>query len=370
MAEQASAGGGVLIRLTSYKDPNSKHGVFPFDPIERILSSTPLKLGRQVRAPATSSKPTFTAAGVLLNHKAMSGEHIWFKSKVVSRGHAEIWCHEGQVYLKDTASSSGTFLNGMRLSPSGRESRPYPVKEGDTVQMGIDFQGKPEDVYRAPNFKISLTPLHNSIVPKKTATYARFRATLRTLLSLTNPFSTSASVSAASGSNPDCCICLSGIGPYQALFLAPCSHCYHFKCIRSLVMDSGAMFQCPMCRQVANLEASVSMESLDSILQDEEGGLTDEDDEVSSDDTKAGVGRQETVVVKRAQNAQQHPHTLSVTEDEIHEHSGDWTSDPALDENTFRIESLKVVFKERVKKKRMEERELVDTDVQSMEGMS
>ncbi|KAI9007292.1 hypothetical protein BC832DRAFT_518817, partial [Gaertneriomyces semiglobifer] len=159
-----------------------------------------------------------------------------FKSKVVSRGHAEIWCHEGQVYLKDTASSSGTFLNGMRLSPSGRESRPYPVKEGDIVQMGIDFQGKPE------------------------ATYARFRATLRTLLSLTNPFSTSASVSSASGSNPDCCICLSGIGPYQALFLAPCSHCYHFKCIRSLVMDSGAMFQCPMCRQVANLEASVSME--------------------------------------------------------------------------------------------------------------
>ncbi|RKO87810.1 hypothetical protein BDK51DRAFT_13298, partial [Blyttiomyces helicus] len=57
----------------------------------------------------------------------------------------------------------------------------------------------------------------------------------------------------------DCCICIGAIGPFQALFIAPCSHCYHFKCVNSLLSQS-AMFQCPLCRQVANLAASVSMD--------------------------------------------------------------------------------------------------------------
>ncbi|KAJ3133281.1 hypothetical protein HK100_004496 [Physocladia obscura] len=71
-------------------------------------------------------------------------EHVWFKSKVVSRGHAEMWLRDGQVYLKDTGSSSGTFLNKMRLSPSGKLSRPYPLKDGDVIQLGIDYQGRQE----------------------------------------------------------------------------------------------------------------------------------------------------------------------------------------------------------------------------------
>ncbi|KAJ3198847.1 hypothetical protein HDU82_000969 [Entophlyctis luteolus] len=71
-------------------------------------------------------------------------EHVWFKSKVVSRSHAEMWLRDGQVYLKDTGSSSGTFLNKMRLSPSGKLSRPYPLKDGDVIQLGIDYQGRPE----------------------------------------------------------------------------------------------------------------------------------------------------------------------------------------------------------------------------------
>jgi len=30
----------------------------------------------------------------------------------------------------------------MRLSPSNKESRPYPLKDGDIIQLGIDYQGK------------------------------------------------------------------------------------------------------------------------------------------------------------------------------------------------------------------------------------
>jgi hypothetical protein len=47
------------------------------------------------------------------------------------------------------------------------------------------------------------------------------------------------------------------MAPFQALFLAPCSHCFHYKCVTTL-LGVGFMFQCPTCRQVANLEASVT----------------------------------------------------------------------------------------------------------------
>ena len=50
----------------------------------------------------------------------------------------------GQLLFRDVGSSSGTFLNRLRLSPSGRESRAYVVKSGDVVQLGVDYQGRQE----------------------------------------------------------------------------------------------------------------------------------------------------------------------------------------------------------------------------------
>ena len=65
---------------------------------------------------------------------------IVFRSKVVSRNHAKMWCTGGQWYLQDVGSSSGTFLNHIRLSPPNVESTPYSLKDGDIVQLGIDFR--------------------------------------------------------------------------------------------------------------------------------------------------------------------------------------------------------------------------------------
>ena len=48
------------------------------------------------------------------------------------------------MYLKDIGSSSGTFLNKMRLSPATKVSRPYPIREGDIIQLGVDYQGRTE----------------------------------------------------------------------------------------------------------------------------------------------------------------------------------------------------------------------------------
>ncbi|OUM67045.1 hypothetical protein PIROE2DRAFT_24155, partial [Piromyces sp. E2] len=188
-----------------------------FDKIERdLIEGMVVKIGRQVNRPGNN------------NDNIANDNAIWFKSKVVSRSHAEIWAKDGQVYLKDTASSSGTFLNHMRLSPSGKESRPYPLKDNDIIQLGIDYQGKSEDIYKCVIIKIAL-------------------------LSATNPYSSHTSDDEVnSKTSVDCCICLCGIGPFQALFVAPCSHCFHYKCVTP-ILSAGNMFQCPLCRQVANL---------------------------------------------------------------------------------------------------------------------
>ena len=85
----------------------------------------------------------------------------------------------------------------------------------------------------------------------------RFKSALSSLVNATN-----ASYTPKPNDGVDCCICLCDIGPFQALFVAPCSHCFHFKCIKPVLITPSIMFPCPVCRQVANLEASVSMESL------------------------------------------------------------------------------------------------------------
>ncbi len=47
--------------------------------------------------------------------------------------------------------------------------------------------------------------------------------------------------------------------PCQSLFVAPCSHVWHYKCIRPILNDhrSWPQFLCPNCRAVADLEADV-----------------------------------------------------------------------------------------------------------------
>ncbi|KAI8822914.1 uncharacterized protein EV422DRAFT_522658 [Fimicolochytrium jonesii] len=239
-----------------------------------------------------TSKPAMTAAGVPLNNPASrkGSDCVFFNSKVVSRCHAELWTRDGEVYLKDTASSSGTFLNRLRLSPSGKESRPYLVRSGDLIQLGIDYVGTPqkEDVvretYKAPMLQIKIVQ-DTSRPPTKSKPLLRhlFQEALGALLTLANPYSSNRNAKCAcvrsnpqhpAPDPPQCVICLSGMGPYQALFLAPCSHAYHFKCVKSILYQ-GHMFSCPLCRQAANLDASVSMDSLCDLAN----GIDSEDNE-------------------------------------------------------------------------------------------
>ena len=82
---------------------------------------------------------------------------VTFRSKVVSRTHAEIQVDAtGRFWVKDTKSSSGTFLNHIRLSAPGLESRLYPLADGDVLQLGVDYQGGTEEMYRCVKFKVEL----------------------------------------------------------------------------------------------------------------------------------------------------------------------------------------------------------------------
>lgn len=83
-----------------------------------------------------------------------SAAPVGFKSKVVSRKHCEFWCEDEQWYVKDVGSSSGTFLNHVRLSPPAMESKPIPVKDGDIIQLGIDFKGGEEMIFRCVKMRL------------------------------------------------------------------------------------------------------------------------------------------------------------------------------------------------------------------------
>ncbi|KAJ3417204.1 hypothetical protein HDV05_006410 [Chytridiales sp. JEL 0842] len=175
-------------------------------------------------------------------------DFIAFRSKVVSRTHAELWVSaDGQLMFKDVGSSSGTFVNRIRLSPSGKESRPHVVKSGDVIQLGVDYQGRQEEIYKCVLLKVFVS-LKSRSRPRTQP--ARLKSALRALLSSMNPSAQNPQDSSCT----ECCICLSTLLPVQALFLAPCSHCFHYRCVMPL-LGSQVMFQCPLCRQVASLEA-------------------------------------------------------------------------------------------------------------------
>lgn len=136
------------IRFTAHQDPRAPRPSLVFSPLSRILPSGKeiIKVGRY------SERDNLPAQAV----NVLSAAPVGFKSKVVSRRHCEFWCTGGRWFIKDVKSSSGTFLNHIRLSPPGTESKPYPVNDGDIVQLGIDFKGGEEMIFRCVKIRVDL----------------------------------------------------------------------------------------------------------------------------------------------------------------------------------------------------------------------
>ena len=183
---------------------------------------------------------------------------IAFQNKVVSRLHAELWCDtNGILYLRDTKSSSGTFVNRCRLSPPGVQSDSFRIHDHDLIQFGVDYRGGSVDEYRA--IKLRFETNYNVNVPKRSIEYGQ--SVLQKLESehmqkIQNGSSESTSPQSCTekGKLSECCICLLKIRVSQALFISPCSHMFHFKCIRPMIQLHHPGFSCPLCRSFFDLE--------------------------------------------------------------------------------------------------------------------
>lgn len=136
------------IRFSAHQDPRAQRPSLVFPPMSRILPTgkETIKVGRYSERDNNPAQ----AANV------PSSAPVGFKSKVVSRRHCEFWCSGGRWFIKDVKSSSGTFLNHIRLSSPGTESRPFPVNDGDIVQLGIDFKGGEEMIFRCVKIRVEL----------------------------------------------------------------------------------------------------------------------------------------------------------------------------------------------------------------------
>lgn len=191
------------IRFSAHQDPRAARPSLVFPSMSRTLPT-----GKETIKVGRFSERENMPAGLL---NMPSSAPVGFKSKVVSRRHCEFWCTGGKWYIRDVKSSSGTFLNHIRLSSPGTESRPYQVNDGDIVQLGIDFKGGEEMIFRCVKIRVELNkgwqtaPSQFKYVLSKFGDIKADKGSVQShkrLRELNNPNKTSG------GSSQDCSICL------------------------------------------------------------------------------------------------------------------------------------------------------------------
>lgn len=84
-----------------------------------------------------------------------------FSSKVVSRQHAELFIRDNKLLIRDTKSSTGTFLKSQRLAPRGETSQPFEINDAEVIRLGEDYTSDGElhqcikmVVYLPPSMKV------------------------------------------------------------------------------------------------------------------------------------------------------------------------------------------------------------------------
>jgi serine/threonine protein kinase len=142
------------IYFKPYRDPRDHRPSLEFKPLVRLVEhGEVISVGRY--------REGVHVAQWKVQPHTPSNMPVGFKSKVVSRVHCEFWFDELRSlwYIRDVKSSSGTFLTSppyarYRLSAAGEESPPSVVRDGDIVQLGVDFRGGEEMIYRCVKIKI------------------------------------------------------------------------------------------------------------------------------------------------------------------------------------------------------------------------
>lgn len=248
-AESSNNGSGkdkdgfYLIRLTPLIDhSNSNSGLYFAPVIRKAKTNQVIRIGRYTeKNKAAAHAPQGLDAPIV------------FKSKVVSRTHAMFQCNEeGQWFVKDCKSSSGTFLNHIRLSPASQESLLMPLIDGDILQLGMDYRGGTEEVYRCVKMRCEFNKSWQRKVNQfNIEIHQKFKNL--SLQQQPDPVANALNHDELS----ECAICLLKLEPCQALFISPCSHLWHYKCIRPIIIKSYPQFYCPNCRSMCDLETDI-----------------------------------------------------------------------------------------------------------------
>lgn len=112
------------------------------------------------------------------------------------------------------------------------------VQDGDLIQLGMDYEGGHEAHYRAVRMRLSVCPAEQHSTKQALTLSPTAQKQFQTAFG-----------------GQECCICLDGLHPTQALFVSPCFHVYHYHCLRPLLDQHFPAFACPLCRSYADLGA-------------------------------------------------------------------------------------------------------------------
>ena len=123
-------------------------------PYLRIDVSRPARLGRS----NTQKHPNFISMGMSL---------------VVSRNHLELWEYQGNYFVADVGSNSGTWLNGQRLSDAGVASLHFQLKTGDIIRIGADYKTKEDELRDSRHKCIIVRVVCRKPDPKSNTTSAK-----------------------------------------------------------------------------------------------------------------------------------------------------------------------------------------------------
>ncbi|KAF8312094.1 hypothetical protein DL93DRAFT_2082453 [Clavulina sp. PMI_390] len=125
---------GIVHRIRLVPQLDSAYSLL-FEPIIRnvVEGGAPLRIGRfgsADRQVAMSSAPN-----------AQNATKVAFPSRVISRFHAEIWAEDD---------------GNIRLAAATIPSRPFPLQDGDIIQLGVDYQGGHQEIHRCVKIKVEI----------------------------------------------------------------------------------------------------------------------------------------------------------------------------------------------------------------------
>ncbi|KAF9441980.1 hypothetical protein P691DRAFT_798813 [Macrolepiota fuliginosa MF-IS2] len=210
---------------------------------------------------------------------SLNSNKLAFGSKVVSRARAEIWVETG-----------GKFH--IRI-------------------IEVDYQGEAEDIYKSMKIEVEIGrewQVGVNVFEAGLLTVRCFTTAFKNLKAFAEPVHSAAGVPHAGKIKalaiPGCCICLFRVTGRQALFIAPCSHTFHCKCIRPILEAHHPAFSRPLCRTYADLEEDVEVDEgsweIDVSEEDGEGKDNNHPTPISfcggeGDDDRMDVGQDQVV---------------------------------------------------------------------------